>query len=229
MRLDVRTYLILTLLTATCGSLNTNPWIELGIMAMLTLLQLISGKNVFMPRLLCTYICFVAIQYYIFPITPDIISMIFSLFVVNIRSFFPTIMCIVLLYKMTKVSQMSATFSKMGVPKGFTITVAIAIRYIPALKEEWMHIREAMKMRKVTNNISNPFKKMSLIFQCYLIPLFVASINMADELSAAAVTRGIDRPGKPSCRNYSQMKGLDYIVIFICLMETGICAFIRYS
>ena len=132
--------------------------------------------------------------------------------------FFPLIMCIVLLYKNTRVSEMAASFTRMGAPKSVIVPIAVAVRYIPALKEEWLHIRDAMRMRNVTNGIRNPLKRLVCKIECYLVPLFVASIQSADELSAAAVTRGIDNPVKPSCRNYRPMGLRDYIVIVIAVL-----------
>ena len=182
-----------------------------------------------MPRLLACYGIMVVIQYVLFPILPETVEMLLSLPVVNIRSFFPLIMCIVLLYKNTRVSEMAASFTRMGAPKSVIVPIAVAVRYIPALKEEWLHIRDAMRMRNVTNGIRNPLKRLVCKIERYLVPLFVASIQSADELSAAAVTRGIDNPVKPSCRNYRPMGLRDYIVIVIAVLVTALCAWNLYG
>ena len=229
MKLDVRTYILLALLSATCATLNTDIRVELVIMAGLTLLQLLSGPGVFMPRLIAVYILFVLIQYALFPVVPEIVEMIFSMLVVNVRGFFPLIMCIVLLYKNTRVSEMTASFTRMGVPKKVTVPLAVAIRYIPALKEEWLHIRDAMRMRNITNGIRNPFKRMVTRMECYLVPFFVSSLQSADELAAAAVTRGIENPVRPSCRNYRSMGIRDFVVIAIALTVTVYCAVRSYG
>jgi energy-coupling factor transport system permease protein len=154
---------------------------------------------------------------------PETVEMILSMFVVNIRSFFPVVMCIVLLYKNTRVSEMTASFTRMGVSRKVTVPVAVAIRYIPTLKEEWLHIRDAMRMRSVTRGIKNPFLRLVKKLECYLVPLFVSSLHSADELSTAAVTRGIENPCKPTCRNYKPMGVKDYIVIVMAVMITVYC------
>ncbi len=229
MKLDIRTYLILVVLLSTCATINTDIYIEIGIMVTLSVLQLISSKGSFMLKLVFCYIVMLLIQFMLFPVIPDMVSALLSLPVVNIRSFFPTIMCIVLLYKNTQVSQMTATFSKMHLPKGLTITLAVAVRYIPALKEEWLHIRDAMRMRNVTRGIYNPIKKLSLSMECYLAPLFVSALKTADELSAAAVTRGIDNPLQPTCRNYRTMQVKDYLIIALTVALTAFCLWQNYG
>ncbi len=229
MNLDVRTYIILVVLSATCSSLNTDIFLEIGIMTVLAMLQLISARGTFMPKLLICYVSMLAVQFALFPIMPQTAVSLLSLPVVNIRSFFPTIMCIVLLYKNTKVSQMTASFSKMHIPKGVTITLAIAVRYIPALKEEWLHIRDAMRMRNVTAGVANPFVRLYHRLECYLVPLFVSAINTSDELSAAAVTRGIDDPAVPTCRNYRPFGLRDYVTLFIAVSLTAFCTWREYG
>ena len=228
MKLDIRTYLIMLVLSATCTRLNTSIGVEIGLVLALTLIQIISGNGVFMPRLLALYFALVFIQFAIFPILPDIAVMLLSVLVVNIRSFFPVIICIALIYKTTRVSQIMATMAKMKVPKGVTISLAIAIRYIPTLTEEWKHIREAMWMRSVTSGFNNPLIKLGKKLECYLVPLFVSAIKTSDELSAAAMTRGIDNPNPPTCRNYRPMNGMDYFMIFMSVGITIFCAVLRY-
>lgn len=229
MRLDVRTYFLIIVLSATCSALNTNIWVEIGIVLALALLELVSVPGSFTPKLVLAYGVMLLIQFVLFPLLPETVVMLLSLSAVSIRSFFPTIMGIVLLYKNTRVSQMTATFSKMRVPKGFTITLAVAVRYIPTLKEEWQHIRDAMRMRNVTRGIRNPFRRIEQRAECYLVPLFVSSLKTADELSAAAITRGIDDPATPTCRNYRPMSLRDYVVILLTLGVTGFCIWENYG
>lgn len=61
------------------------------------------------------------------------------------------------------------------------------------------------------------------------MPLFVSSLKTADELSAAAMTRGIDDPAVPTCRNYHSMGMRDYIVIAMIVALTGFCAWQNYG
>ena len=64
-------------------------------------------------------------------------------------------------------------------------TVRFLVRYFPALKEETSYIRDAMKLR----NIHGVQK-----IECLLVPIMISATTTAEELSAAAVTRGIENP-----------------------------------
>lgn len=223
MKLDVRTYILLVILSATWSTMNSDIIVELCIMSGLVLLQLFSEKGSFMPKLILIYAVFCIVQYVLFPIIPDGAQMILSMFVVNVRSFFPVVMCIVLLYKNTRVSEMTASFTRMGISRKVTVPVAVAIRYIPSLKEEWLHIRDAMRMRSVTRGIKNPFVRLAKRAECYLVPLFISSLQNADDLASAAVTRGIENPDRPTCRNYRPMGIKDYITLLFAFLITAFC------
>ncbi len=229
MKLDIRTKIIITLLIATCASLNTNVTVEIGMMIFIGGLQLMSGKKVFSPVLVILYAVFAITQYAIFPVVPGWVSMLLSMFVVNIRSFFPVVMCIVLIYRTTRISEVIATFTNMKVPRGIIITIAIGIRYIPALAVEMRAIWEAMSVRNVAEGIKNPFKRVAVNMECYIVPLFISSIKTADELSAAAMTRGIENPAPPTCRSYRKMSPGDFGLIAVILLFTAGNAYARYK
>ena len=65
------------------------------------------------------------------------------------------------------------------------IPLSVTVRYFPALKEETGYIRYAMKLR----NIHGTQK-----IECLLVPTMISATTTAEELSAAAVTRGIENP-----------------------------------
>ena len=127
-------------------------------------------------------------------------------------------MVFVLIVRTTKVNEIIATMTKMNVPKSATITFAVTLRYFPVIVEEWTHIREAMKLRPVTTVHKNLIKKLSVKLECYLIPLFIAASKTADELTAAAITRGIENPVQRTCRGYHCFGKIDFLFMFLCVL-----------
>ncbi len=74
---------------------------------------------------------------------------------------------------------------KWHIPQGLIIPLSVTVRYFPVLKEETGYIRDAMKLR----NIHGTQK-----IECLLVPTMISATTTAEELSAAAVTRGIENP-----------------------------------
>ena len=83
------------------------------------------------------------------------------------------------------------------VPQSLIIPLAVTIRYFPAIREEAGYIRDAMKLCKVSG-----LQKL----ESFCVPLMVSATTTADELAAAAVTRGIENEpahaatGRGGCR-----------------------------
>jgi energy-coupling factor transport system permease protein len=85
-----------------------------------------------------------------------------------------------------------AAMNRMHAPQGLSISIAVMMRFFPTLAEEYRSIRDAMKMR----GIQFGGGKVTKMVAYRLIPLLFSSVNIGDELSAAAVTRGLGVPVK---------------------------------
>ena len=65
------------------------------------------------------------------------------------------------------------------------IPLSVTFRYFPTIREEWDSIRAAMKMRGIRVSLEH-----------IMVPLIFSAVNVAEELSAAALCRGLDAPGE---------------------------------
>lgn len=107
----------------------------------------------------------------------------------------------------TEVGEFVAIMWKLRLPHSVIIPVSVVFRYFPTLKEEWQSLRMAMKMRGIHISMEHVF-----------IPLMVSAINISDELSAAALCRGLDRPDGHSCLRKIRFFAHDYIAIACFLL-----------
>ena len=94
----------------------------------------------------------------------------------------------------TPVNEIVTGLYAMHLPRGFIITFAVAMRFFPTAKEELGHIRDAMALRGINLSIANVFRRPALVFEGLMTPLLVRSSTIAEELSAASITRGLDNP-----------------------------------
>ncbi len=86
----------------------------------------------------------------------------------------------------TKVSEFVLAMEKLHLPRAITIPFAIVFRFFPTLKEEYSSIQDAMKMREISlkNGLFSTI-------EYRMVPLLVSVTKIGDELSAAAMTRGL--------------------------------------
>ena len=97
------------------------------------------------------------------------------------------------------------------------------MRFFPTLAEEYRSIRDAMKMRGVQFGGGKATKMVTY----RLIPLLFSSISIGDELSAAAITRGLGAPVKrPNvCEIGFHMH--DFLITMVMIMMTVL--YVRFS
>ena len=106
--------------------------------------------------------------------------------------FAPGIMMGTFLLKSTSVSEFIASMERMHISEKIVIPLSIIFRFFPTIKEEYKAINDAMKMRGISFGGKNPL----LMIEYRLIPLIFSVVKIGDELSAAAITRGLGAPIK---------------------------------
>lgn len=97
--------------------------------------------------------------------------------------------------------------------------------FFPTISEEYRAIRDAMKMRGIRMGGKNPF----LMVEYRLVPLMVSVVKIGDELSAAALTRGLGAPVKRTnvCKIGFHIQ--DLIVCIICILCFAVFLFEKYG
>ncbi len=110
--------------------------------------------------------------------------------------FAPGIMMGAYLIASTSVSEFIGAMERMHLTEKIVIPLSVIFRFFPTVSEEYQAIRDAMKMRGIRFGGKNPF----LMVEYRLVPLIVSVVKIGDELSAAALTRGLGAPeGVPIC------------------------------
>lgn len=135
-----------------------------------------------------------------------------------ITQFAPVMITVWYCISTTKISEFMAAMNRMHAPQGLSISIAVMMRFFPTLAEEYRSIRDAMKMRGVQFGGGKATKMVTY----RLIPLLFSSISIGDELSAAAITRGLGAPVKRTnvCKIGFHIH--DFLIIIVMIMMTGL-------
>ena len=93
--------------------------------------------------------------------------------------------------------------------------MSVIFRFFPTISaEEYQAIRDAMKMRGIRFGGKNPF----LMVEYRLVPLMVSVVKIGDELSAAALTRGLGAPVKRTNVCQIGFHIQDMIAVLLCAL-----------
>lgn len=94
----------------------------------------------------------------------------------------------------TKVGEFLSAMNRSHISRRIVIPLAVMLRYLPAIREDWQYIKDAMRMRDISPTLKNILIHPGMTIECLYVPLMMAASRTADELTAAAVTRGIENP-----------------------------------
>ena len=133
-----------------------------------------------------------------------------------IMQFAPTIITVWYCISTTKISEFMAAMSRMHVPQGIAISIAVMMRFFPTLGEEYRSINDAMRMR----GISFGGGKVTKMVEYRMIPLLFSTINIGDELSQAAVTRGLGAPVERTNISEIGFHARDFLIMLVMLILT---------
>jgi len=104
-----------------------------------------------------------------------------------VAQFMPVIIMAWYLIRTTQIGEFMSAMQKMHVPDGISISLAVVMRFFPTFKEEYAAIRDAMRMRGIMLGGGSIVK----MVEYRMVPLLFSCVNIGDELSAAAITRGL--------------------------------------
>lgn len=215
MQMDPRTEILLIFIANIVAFANSSVCIETLIIVSIALLLGCCGCIKSSVRWLLFYSGLLIIQYYLMPIMPGFLVVIFSVLAIYARKLLPCMMVGDLIIKTVPVRLIILSLRKWRMPQKIIIPLSITIRYIPAIREEITHIKEAMKMREV--------RGISRKIECMYVPILMSAANTTEELSAAAITRGIENPAPKTSVIDIRFHIQDYIclgigVVFILII-----------
>jgi energy-coupling factor transport system permease protein len=99
----------------------------------------------------------------------------------------------------TSASEFLCALRKMHLPESVIIPFAVVVRFFPTIAEDYRQIRAAMQFRGIAVGnaalLLHPVQTLEYI----LIPLLMNANNVADDLSVAAITKGIGIRGEHTC------------------------------
>lgn len=206
LKLDPRTELLLLVLANIVAFTQKALWVEITWVCLLLLLIVVCGCQKAAGKLALGFSLCILLQYVVFPNGPKILADTFYIIISYGRKIFPCLIVGTLLVQKTSVRELTEALRMWHCPKGLIIALSVTIRYFPAIKEEIGYIRDAMKLRNI-RGIQR--------LECTLVPIMISATETAEELSAAAVTRGIENP-KPNTSIICLKIGIQDSICLIC-------------
>lgn len=183
-KFDLRTKLMLILVVNLFLLLSHALAFELVLVFGCLLLITIDGQTRSAFHFLIAFFIMLGIDQLVTPHMNGFAFTLVSFITVALRKFLPCFILGKWILTKTEVSEFVAVMWKLRLPQTAIIPLSVVFRYFPTIKEEWASIRAAMKMRGIHVSLEH-----------IMVPLLMSAVNVSEELSAAALCRGLDNLG----------------------------------
>ncbi|WDV46669.1 energy-coupling factor transporter transmembrane component T [Clostridiaceae bacterium M8S5] len=184
----------------------------------------INGKQI--PLAIKTsslYIILLVLDIYVAPLLSGMLGVMFLTITRICRIYMPIILSALFLVRTTTVSEFVSAFNKLRVSNKIIIPFSVMFRFFPTIIEEWNNIQNAMKFRGIKLSIKSVLLKPFQTIEYILVPLLMSSMKIANDLSAASLSRGLDSDGYRTCIKQIKFGLLDYLILVVSI------GFVLYS
>ncbi len=117
-----------------------------------------------------------------------------------------------------QVGELMAALERIGIPHQIVIPVTVVLRFIPTVKEEFAAVAGAMSARGITLRHVGPLTWV----ECRLVPLLISTVKSGEELTQAALTRGLGRPGTTERICDVRFRFVDFTVLTLTALGMGL-------
>ena len=215
LHLDPRTKLFLILLCVLSAMFAPNLYAQFALVALIGLLAVLCGKWKYALRGILVYGLICAFTVWCMGILTGTWRTMFVAFLGLVHKVYACGMLAGLVISTTKVGEFLSAMARLRVPKKLTIPIAVMLRYLPTIREDWRYIKDAMALRDVSPTLWGFLKAPAMTVNCIYVPLLTAASKASDELSIASVTRGIENPKPRTCLVNIQMRAGDFLVMAV--------------
>ena len=212
LHLDPRTKLFLILLCVLSAMFAPNLYFQFALAALIGLLAALCGKWRYALRGILSYGLICVFTVWCMSVMTGTWRTMFVAFLGLIHKVYACGMLAGIVISTTKVGEFLSAMARLHVPKKLTIPIAVMLRYLPTIREEW----------HLSPTLWGLLKAPAMTINCIYVPLLTAASKAADELSVASVTRGIENPKPRTCLVKIQMRTVDGLVmaLFLAFLAT---------
>lgn len=196
MQLDPRTKMAILLWCNYILLSQIQGILEVVTVFLLTLLFILAKKGKTGVMYLLIFLAMILVDEYVIDQVSDGFSMVLIFFAVSLRLMLPCIMAGTYLMQTTTVGELTLGLRKLRTPESVLIPVIVTVRFLPAIKQDYQHIRDAMKFRGIFLSKGDMVKQPVRFFEYILIPMMMSAGNTAQDLTIASLAKGISRKNK---------------------------------
>lgn len=133
------------------------------------------------------------------------------------------------LSKLASMQDLLAALQAMGAPQAVLIPCMIVLRFFPTIRRDASHLMESLKTRRVLAGRGYALRHPALVCELLVVPLFMRSVRVSDELAASALVRGLGGEIRPTMLHSLSFGVKDAVVTALTLASIGVLAWLQFG
>ena len=222
-RLDPRTKIVMLFAVSTVLLLGGTGGAMFAVRTAMLLfpfgLLAISGRVRAAGLMLAAYLGTCALAAFAAPALEGFTNAIIVATATVVSRFVPTLAHAYIVFATTTVSEFMAAMARMRMPDWITVPLSVLFRFFPTLGQEARAVNAAMRMRGIT-----PISRGIAYAENCLVPLMSCAVSIGEDLSAAALARGLGAPWPRTNTGNIGFTPVDAAVIAASLAATATLA-----
>ena len=226
LRFDPRAKMIMLILSMITATTASSLAYECALILLIAVMGILCGKTRY--SLIGTAVFFLLYLFAVFylqSITGTVYTM-FTAWLSLVFKVYPCGMLAGIVISTTRVNEFLSAMNKAHISQKIVIPLAIMLRYLPTIREDWQFIKDAMRLRDISPSVKGFLTDPGMMVECLYTPLLMAASKSADELAIAAVTRGIENPHSRTCLIRISFRSQDILTI-LCFFAAMIVNFAK--
>jgi energy-coupling factor transport system permease protein len=195
-----------------------------ALLALIMMLQRIIWTAIYFT---VTYCLLLALNEFLWLIPMQPLNMLIAMITLLLCRLIPIYMAYVILLEKTRMNELIVALEQMHIPKILIIPLAVVYHYVPTVKAEIFYIKDSLTMRGLHPSLAGMVLHPITTVEKFMLPLLIRSGKLADELSAAAICKGLDANEQRSSCVQVRFEIQDAVSCIICIIVTA--AFIYMS
>lgn len=217
-RLDPRTKLALLLEANLLLFFHVDVLTEALLAALFLLPLFLAGKTRPGVRFAVVYAALLALGFVQAPTSGDWTWLnVVPMLAVGLRMLLPCLITGAYAFTTTTPGEFTAALRRVHAPEAVIIPCMVVIRFFPTLREDYRHIRNAMALRGVPSGGGSLLRHPAQSLEYIIVPLLMNATTVAQDLSVAALTKGLGNPGAHTSMSDIRMTACDWGYTAVCL------------
>ena len=176
LHLDPRTKLALILLCVISAMLAPDLAFQFALVALIGLLSVLCGKWRYALRGIIADALICAFTVWCMGVLHGTWRTMFMAFLGLVHKVYACGMLAGLVISTTRVGEFLSAMARLRWPKSLTIPIAVMLRYLSTIREDWHFIKDAMRLRDVSPTFAGFLKAPAMTVNCIYVPLLTAAI-----------------------------------------------------